>query len=500
MSVGTVLTRPLAAAGGLASIVGGMLFSRMRGWGLLLTRSRFDYRSEIGDPATNSIIGAVVGWISRNFPEAPVRIVREDDPEAKPIVRAQTGPGAMLRLLERPNRFYSGVLQWIATIVDFVVDGNAYWLKVRNASGRVIELWWVPQRMMEPRWPLDDPSVFIGWYEYSVDGVRYAIKPENVVHFRNGLDPDNTRKGRSPLKSLFREIFTDEEAAGFTASLLRNLGVPGVVIAPSNTTSGMPGGLDADAEAIKQKFMDKFGGDKRGEPLVFTAPTDVKVLSWSPAQLDLKTLRRIPEERISAVLGVHPAVTGLGAGLDRSTFTNMGEAKKGAYGEGVIPLQRLIAAELEVQLLPDFASAALETYDVYFDASVTSAMAEAAADVWKRAHASATVGLIMRSAFKRMTGQLVAQDGSDDVYIMPNNYVVVGPGGPPPPGPRPSGLSAPAAPAGALAAGDSPVALLEAGEPVSAIRCSSCDRLLAERATPPYRLRCSRCKHVEEAA
>lgn len=490
------IARPFAAAGSLVTIVSGMIFARARSWGLLLSRTKFDYRSEVGDPATNSIVGAVVGWISRNFPEAPVRIIREDDPEGTPIRRSQTGAGAMLRLLERPNAFYSGVLQWMATIVDFVTDGNAYWLKVRNDSGRVVALWWIPQQMLEPRWPLDDPKVFIGWYEYTVDGVVYGIDPRNVVHFRNGIDPANTRKGRSPLKALFREIFTDEEAASFTASLLRNLGVPGVVIAPSNTVGGQH--LDADAEAVKTKFMDKFGGDKRGEPLVFTAPTDVKVLSWSPQAMDLKALRRIPEERISAVLGVHPAVTGLGAGLDRSTFTNMGEANKGAYGQGVIPLQRLIAAELEVQLLPDFVGDGIDTLDVYFDASVTAAMAEAASDVWKRAQSAATVGLIMRSAFKRMVGLPVSADGSDDVYIRPNNYLV-DPGGSTPPGSSPrrqlgSGDSA----AAVATVTEVPVPLLEAGAVPEMIHCSTCDRQLG-KATAPYGLWCKNCKREEVA-
>jgi hypothetical protein len=33
------------------------------------------------------------------------------------------------------------------------------------------------------------------------------------VHFRFGLDPDDPRKGYSPLKSVLREVFTDDEAA-----------------------------------------------------------------------------------------------------------------------------------------------------------------------------------------------------------------------------------------------------------------------------------------------
>lgn len=489
----TSIARPFATVGAIVARSAGMLFARGRSWAVLMSRTIIDYRYEVGDPMTNSAVGAVVGWIARNFPDAPVRIVLEADPNAPPIVRSETGPGAMLRLLEKPNPAYSGVLQWYATIVDWM-RGDAYWLKKRSPSGRVEELWWVPRQMMEPRWPLDDPTVFIGWYEYTVDGVIYIVKPKDVVHFRNGINPDNVRKGTDLLASLWREIFTDDEASNFTASLLRNLGVPGVIIAPANTTAGgRP--IDADTDSIKTKFKDTFGGDRRGEPMVMSAPTEVKVLSWSPEQMNLRELRRIPEERVSAVLGVPAGVAGLGAGLDRNTFTNLAEAKGSAYTEGVIPKHRLIAADLEAQLLPEFVGDPLP-YDVYFDSSVVAAMAGVAAAAWKLAESSATKGLIKRSAFKRMTGQPVARDGSDEVYIMPNNYVIIA---------APDEGDAPQSDIRVLTPGAQPRPALPPGPPAAMalgdgtrddIRCSSCGHKIANQATPPFSIQCRHCKAV----
>lgn len=492
------LARPFAAAGGILRVGASMLFAGGRGWAMWIQRTRIDYKREVGDPATNSIVAACVAWIARNFPTAPIRVIREDDPEAKPITRATPGVGAMLQLLEKPNPAWSGDLQWRATLVDYICESDAYWVKVRAGAGRrtdrVVELWWVPARMMEPRWDPDNPREFIGWYEYMIDGIPYRIAPWNVMHFRNGIDPSNIRKGRSSLRSLLREIYTDEEASQFTASLLRNLGVPGVVIAPANTTGGLrgPRRLDTDPEAVKQKFMDKFGGDQRGEPLVLSTPTEVKVLSFNPQQMDLKSLRRIPEERISGVLGVAAGVAGLGAGLDRNTFTNYPEARKASYEEGIVSLHTTIAADIENQLLPEFVGEDLEVLDVVFDHSKVPAMAEAMADVWKRAESAATKGLIKRSQFKRLTGQVV-DDNADEVYVMPESYVVIdAPASGTPKvivGGRPQRQLA----AGATAGAGSDAKLLPAlaGGPV---RCSSCDKLLAEHATPPYRLTCSRCK------
>jgi HK97 family phage portal protein len=488
------IASPFATVGGsIRTLTNLMIFGRSRGWGVLLSRSRIDYRSEIGDPSTNSVVGAVVGWLARNFPEAPIRIVHDGTQEPA-YTASLTGPGAMLRLMERPNPYYSGVLQWMATLVDWFCRGNAYWLKVRSPGGRVEQLWWVPERMMEPKWPENDDSVFIGWYEYTVESNTYRIDPRNVVHFRNGIDPNNPRKGLSRLASLFREIFTDDEASNFSASLLRNLGVPGVVISPSNT--GGPAAR-TDPEAVKTSFMEKFGGDKRGEPLILTAPTDVKVLSFNPQQMELRELRRIPEERISAVLGVPASVAGLGAGLDQNSFTSYGVANVVAYTQGVIPAQRLFAADLEAQLLPDFADPDREALDVWFDWTKVTAMRDQTEAVWKQYESSATKGLITRATFKRATGQPVTPE--DEVYIVPNNYQLIEAGGI---GPR---LVLPAGkPEQRLLPAGEAFPLLTAGT-VTDLRCQGmfndapCGRLLAEIATPPYRYTCRRCKTVTEA-
>jgi HK97 family phage portal protein len=440
--------RFLAAVGNATVSGAKMMFARGSGaWQLLFARTKIDYKAEVGDPFNSSIVAAVVGWITRNFPEAPVRLLKEGAgrDQGPGVAPGPTGPGHMLRLLERPNDYYSGVLQWMATVADFI-QGNAYWVKVRNGSGRVVGLWWVPASLMEPRWPADDPTVFISHYEYRVDNQVFGFGSSEVVHFRNGIDPRNPRKGLSRFGSLLREIFTDEEAANFTAQLLRNLGVPGVIMAPSNVATGRASFDPTEADNVKKEFEERFGGDNRGRLMTMSTPTDIKVLSWSPEQMNLRALRRIPEERVSAVLGVPAGVAQLGAGLDRNTFTNYGEANVAAYTQGVIPLQRLLAAELEVQLLPEFGGTAADTLDVWFDWTQASAFMAYFAEIWKRHESAATKGLITRADFKRAVGKTPASDGTDDIYIVPNNMQIVSAGGG---SPSPSGLLLPGRPQGA---------------------------------------------------
>jgi HK97 family phage portal protein len=354
--------------------------SSMRTLGMLLLPStQYDYERAVGDGKGSSIVMACALWLARTFPEAPAR-VRTTNAEGLTTV---TPNHRLQRLLERPNPFYSGVVLWMATLIDFLICGNAYWVKIRNLYGDVIQLWYIPQTMICPASSDKQPNVYVTHYEYKPDPamtqpIKYAV--EDIVHFRFGIDEHDVRKGLSPIASLLREIFTDNEAANFSASLLRNLGVPGVILSPGGDEA--EAGED-DLDEVKETFKRSFNGDSRGEPMVMRTKTDVKVLSFSPQQMDLKSLRRLPEERVTAVIGLAAVVVGFGAGLDRSTFGNFGEAREAAFEQFVNPHYRMLAADLTLQLLPDFEpSLALPIRDggdlieVFFDTSELMALQE----------------------------------------------------------------------------------------------------------------------------
>jgi HK97 family phage portal protein len=381
-----------------------------------LPRTRFDYRREVGNGLGSSTVAAPVQWVARTFPEAPPSLWRKLGKGQEERVDDH----ALLRLLERPNEYHTGVLQWMATTTDWLVDGNSYWLKIRSAAGTPVQLWWVPSWVMEPKGRDNDPSVYIDHYDYSPDWREpIPIAPEDVVHFRFGIDPDDPRKGYSPLKSVLREVFTDDEAAAFTATLLRNMGVPGILVTPDG-----PGEIpEGEARETKEFLLEKFTGDKRGEPLVMTSQTKVQQFGFSPEQLLLRELRRIPEERVTAVTGIPAIVAGLGAGLDRSTFTNMAEAREAAYEAGIIPMQRIMAEEIRFQLLAEFESD-VHGWRFGFDLSKVRVLQE---DLYRQAQRHDLMirgGWEMVAEGRRALG-LEVDEQRDNVFLRPMNTVTV---------------------------------------------------------------------------
>lgn len=315
-----------------------------------LPRTSYGYAREVGQGLDSNVVMSPIGWIMRNFTEA------------EPVVEQRNGRAweysedhALELLMARPNPFYGNDLLWKATILSHRIDGNAYWQKVRNDIGGIIGLWYLPHFLVEPKWPADG-SLFISHYEYRPDfgGSPITLLPRDVVHLRDGLDPRNVRKGMSPVKPLLREVFTDEEAANFSASILRNMGVPGGIIAPKDDKAKPS---PAEVEKMKEYMKTGFTGDKRGEWLVLGTPTELQQFGFDPQALMLGNLRDIAEERVCAALGVPAAVVGFGSGLQSTKVgATMKELRKEAWDSCIRPLQTSTGKQTGDQLLPDFVS------------------------------------------------------------------------------------------------------------------------------------------------
>lgn len=398
-------------------------FSDMRhprvglGW-VLLNRTSINYASEVRADA-NPVVVACVNWIVRNFGDG-TQVVEKWIEERQEWEQHQRDE--VLDLLERPNNFYHGITLWEATIADLLMGdgggGNAYWIKVRNRAGKPVQLWWAPASMINPVDNPQDSTVFIDHYDYSPGGgAPKPLRVEDVVHFRTGMDPANPRKGIGKMKSLLREIFTDDEAANMTASLLRNMGVPGVIISPKQGKLG-PG----VAEQIKETYKQKFSGDLKGEPLVMEGDTSITQFGFSPEQMQLRALRGIPEERIASTLGVPAAVVGLGSGLAQTKVgATLQQYREEGFESTIIPMYRSMAAELTHALVKDFKP--IQTWRAAWDLSKVRVLQDDENKRAERLGKELDAGGITVAEYRRGLGLIVKPE--HEIYLRRNGVTAV---------------------------------------------------------------------------
>jgi HK97 family phage portal protein len=374
-------------------------------WGTL-PGSRLDYTELAGDVTLNSAVAICLGWIADNIAEPELRVyrgMRDGTPDPIP-------DHPLARLLETPNPYYDGDTLWAATAISYSAHGNAYWLKVRDQASRLAELWYVPHWQLRPCWP-EDGSEFISHYVYRVNGRDIELSPRDVVHFRYGLDPANQRLGLSRLRPVLREIVTDNEASVFMAALLRNMGVPGVLITPAPGTTGIFAG---DVEALKEQFRTLFRGELRGEPMVPAMPVRVEKVGLTPEELVLEKVRWTPEARICGALRLPPLVVGLNVGDLTKTYANYGQARKAAYEDCLMPLGRRLARAVRRQVLPELSERWREER-VGWDYSQVAALREDLTAVYQRNSVGVRGGWMRVNEARSKAG--LPHDPAGDVYL-----------------------------------------------------------------------------------
>ncbi|QDP60622.1 MAG: putative portal protein [Prokaryotic dsDNA virus sp.] len=367
--------------------------------------------STMGNGASNSAVVACLQVLGTSFSEAGLSIKKINDEGFDEDIPNHS----LVKLMRRPNPYMSGdiVQQYIINAMH--VSGDAYLLKQRNNAGQVIALYPLMPEEVTPQGTKED---LITFYEYDTNNKSYLIKPEDIVHIRLGLDPNNHKKGFAPLRSVLREIFGDESAGQLATALLSNSGVPSVLITPRTEYSP----TQDEAEQIARTYQEKTAGKNKGKPLVVTGAMKVEKMAFSPTELDIGTLRRVPEERISAVLGVPAILAGLGSGLAHATYSNAETLREFFTENKLIPLWKQVGEEITQQLLlKDYAEENQEL-SAYYDFSNVRALQQDMDELYNRLNIGVQGGWITVAEAREQVG--LPTNEKQDVYLLDMNKLV----------------------------------------------------------------------------
>lgn len=350
----------------------------------------------------NSAVWACCAWLIDTLPEAPLKVKRLG-PAGEEVIPAHK----VYDVLRRPTPWgYSWADALGAAGVSYRLDGNAYLRVMQDERSQFAGLEYLPHTAVTPK-QRQDGTVY---YEMYRGGRLEELDARQVVHVRMGIDPSDPLRGMSPIRAAMREVLTDNEASVYNNALLKNLGIMPLVFSPGSPDATFT--MD-DRDEIEKRLSSKFTGADRGKPAVFNAPMSIEQIGVTPEKLQVREMRRTPEERICAAFRLPAVVVGMGAGLDRSTYSNMAEAREAAVESCNGPMWARFASGLESKLLDLRYLSPGEFLE--FDLSKVRALQEDEDRKHARARDNYAKGIWKRSEARTYTG--LEADATDDVYM-----------------------------------------------------------------------------------
>lgn len=356
----------------------------------------------------NELVYACIMEKATSAPEAPLRVFRGPDGRGAPW---EDHP--LRRMIEEPNPVTSEYELWELTLVHMELSGNAFWEIVRDRAGRPVQLWPIRPDLIRIQ-PHRNPNIR-RTYAVQVGVDQVVDLGSDVVHFKYP-NPVDEHLGQPPMRAAIRATALDNEATDFVKLLLQNHAIPPTVIRAQQAVD------EATADRLKSRWMERFGGSRRGEPAVLQQGMEIEQLGLNLKDLEFPDLRTISESRICMAFGVPPILVGAKIGLDRSTFANYGEARRSFWEETLMPLQRRLRDTVVRDLLPQMQGPKPRKIQVRFDHSEVLALQESEANRWEQAIQALRAGGITRNQFLQRIGQPPI-GAAGDVFLTPAGVV-----------------------------------------------------------------------------
>lgn len=355
--------------------------------------------TDLGTGDGNSAVFACLMQLALGSIEPPLRVYKEIELNKREVILDHPVVG----LLNVPNTFHTlrELRFWKTWMLH--CDGNAYFLKMRRGNeltGEPAEIWPISPSLIEPYTAKDSSNYIDGYRRQHAPG-KFKIEPvENIIHFRNGIDDRDHRKGLAPIKRLVRQIASDEAATRWTDRMLAIGGAASMMVTiPKDTNLTLE-----QAEALRIRIEERFTADNVGSVGLLAGGATAERYGFSPSEMDLSAMHAMPETRVCAVIGVHPAIALLGIGLvQTANFASLKEVYTAFTERKLAPMWVSDEETLNRSLMPDFDDD--PTVQIMHDLSGVRALQEDVNALWARVTVAYDKGILNLDQTLTLLGQ-----------------------------------------------------------------------------------------------
>lgn len=250
----------------------------------------------------------------------------------------------LLDLLYKPNPFQTKGEFWKTTIINLKTTGDAFWFKVRNKSGSVLELWNLRPDLVTI---VTDPVLFVKEYTFSRrDGQVIHFAPEDIVHFKYP-NPLSEFNGSSPLGAAKTRIQTEEYASNYQRDFFINNGRPDAII------KSMGNLKQSDKDELKEGWKKKYTGPGKNSKLaILTGGLEYQQISLTQREMDYIESMKFTRDDIMTAFKVPKPLLAV---VDDVNRANSETAMYIFLAETIVPDMRDLCEKINEELVaPDF--------------------------------------------------------------------------------------------------------------------------------------------------
>lgn len=257
-----------------------------------------------------------------------------------------------LDLMTKINPFQTRTEFLKTAWINKKITGEAFWLKVRNDRGQVVELWNLRPDLMTV---VSDPKLYVKQYELQKEGGGKEIfDPSDIIHFKDP-DPLNPFRGMSPLIASKSRIETEESATNYQRDFFKNNARPDALLVTEQQ-------LDTDQRTQMVSAWEERhqGVDNEAKIGILEGGMKYQQVSISQREMDYIESMKFTRDDILVALGVPKSVVT----SDDISYANAETGLRMFLAETVMPeMSQLVEVLNAFLLVPDFGEQYFFTYD-----------------------------------------------------------------------------------------------------------------------------------------
>ncbi len=323
--------------------------------------SGFSLAGLAGTPGIDAYRGNVIAYrcvslIARSAASVPWLLYRRQRGGG----RVEVTDHPLLTLLRRPNPACSGAVLREGLASYLVLTGNAFAAPLRFANGAIGELHLIPPDRVRvergdgglPRYRLQDGAGL-----RDIASAPYGDRPD-LLHLRRFAPSSGVGGGgqdwcgQGDVLPTLAALRQHERAGLWNEALLENGARPSLALV-YEPKDGSPAQLtDEQFQRLREELHALHAGSRQaGSVMVLDGGLTARELSINPKDMDWLAGKKLAAIEIAVGFGVPAQLVGI---PEAQTYANMEQARLAFWEETVLPLLRLMVAEFNHWLAPDF--------------------------------------------------------------------------------------------------------------------------------------------------